>query len=124
MITFLRALPACPCSFHRTVYDVQTAIFCSENWEDIKDEIKRSNILQVKILYISDQNMNLCQIAILPFCKYEVDEFELQRDSHIFAKRLDSRLETYAKEVDKKVRIFWKYFEIFWKHFENILEMF
>jgi len=43
-----------------------------ENWEDIKDEIKRSNILQ--------------------------------RDSHIFAKRLDSRLETYAKEVDKKAK--------------------
>merc|ERR1719204_1497895 len=28
----------------------------------------------------------------------------LQRDSHIFAKRLDSRLETYAKEVDKKAK--------------------
>jgi len=43
-----------------------------DNWDDIKDEIKRSNILQ--------------------------------RDSHIFAKRLDSRLETYAKEVDKKAK--------------------
>ena len=28
----------------------------------------------------------------------------LQRDSHIFAKRLDSKLETYAQEVSKKVR--------------------
>ena len=37
-------------------------------------------------------------------------ELKLQRDSHIFAKRLDSRLETYAKEVDKKVSLSHQFF--------------
>ena len=74
------------------LHDVQTTILCSENWEDIKDEIKRSNILQVRTFKVYE----MLQKSF---------EYNFQRDSHIFAKRLDSRLETYAKEVDKKVGI-------------------
>ena len=45
-------------------------------------------------------------ICVFVFVYLCVKDNKFQRDSHIFAKRLDSRLETYAKEVDKKVRRF------------------
>ena len=57
------------------------------------------------ILYFVFLHFCIC-ICVFVFLYLCVKDTKFQRDSPIFAKRLDSRLETYAKEVDKKVRRF------------------